>query len=245
MWRNLDLDLLRTLAVARDAGGFGQAARQLGRTPSAISLQMQRLEQQAGHALWRKHGRTLALTQAGEMLLAYARRMLALNDECLHAMRGKSLAGSLRIGVPQDVGEESFPAVLARFARAHPSVHVEARVDRNVALLSALDQGMLDLALIVSREGRERAAHLGEVAMEWVGGAHFSLPAKGTPLPLVLFAEPCVFRTAALDALDGAGLPWRVAFTSPSLSVLWAAVGAGLGITARTALGRPRRLRRL
>jgi DNA-binding transcriptional LysR family regulator len=245
MWKNLDLDLLRTLAVAREAGGFGQAARRLGRTPSAISLQMQRLEDQAGEALWRKQGRTLVPTQAGEVLLGYARRMLALNDECLGALRGGALAGTLRVGVPQDLAAAPFPAVLARFARAHPAVHIEARVDRNRALLAALDQGALDLALILSRDGRERAVHLGEVPMEWVGGRHATLPAKGAPMPLALFTDPCVFRSAALDALDGAGIPWRVSFTSPSLSGLWAAVDAGLGFTARTAIGRPQRLRLL
>ena len=81
--------------------------------------------------------------------------------------------------------------------------------------------------------------------MEWIGGRRFPLPPKGAPLPLVLFEEPCVFRRAAIDALDQAGVAWRVVFTTPSLSVLWAAVDAGLGMTARTAMGRPRGLRRL
>jgi Bacterial regulatory helix-turn-helix protein, lysR family len=100
--RNLDLDVLRTLVTTHDVGGFAQATARLGRTPSAISLQMKRLQEELGTPLFRKHGRTLKLTEAGETALGYARRMLALNDELLETMQGATLAGTVRIGAPQD-----------------------------------------------------------------------------------------------------------------------------------------------
>src|SRR5258707_5551158 len=114
---NLDLDTLRTLIVAHDLGGYAQAAARLGRTPSAISFQMKRLQEMAGAQLFRKDGRGVALTEVGEIVLRYGRRMLALNDELLHAVRGTALAGSVRLGGSQDVTETVLPRVLSLFTR--------------------------------------------------------------------------------------------------------------------------------
>src|SRR5262249_43010260 len=116
---NLDLDVLRTLAVAMDLGSFARAAERLGRSQSAVSLQMRRLEAQVGRPVLSKRGRGVALTDAGEIVLGYARRMLALNDEALHAVRGAAVAGTVRLGMHQDCAEAWLPSVLARFARSH------------------------------------------------------------------------------------------------------------------------------
>src|SRR4051812_17493879 len=99
---NLDLDTLRTLVLAHDLGSYGQAAERLGRTPSAISLQMKRLQQDVGATLFRKEGRSLALTEVGHLVLRYGRRILEINDEAVDTARGASLAGSVRIGFAQD-----------------------------------------------------------------------------------------------------------------------------------------------
>ena len=243
---NLDMDVLRTLAVAMELGSFARAAERLGRSQSAVSLQMRKLEQQAGQSLFRKQGRGLALTEAGDVILSYARRMLELNDEAVAAVRGLAVEGSVRLGLPQDIAETRLPATLARFTRAHPSVHIEVKVDRNAVLLDHLTHGRLDLALLFSRgSGGTVVANerlIVQFPIAWIGPRHGAAAPPSAPLPLVLFEPPCLFRQAGIAALDAAGIPWRITFTSPSLSGLWAAVDAGLGVTVRTAEGMPDRL---
>ncbi|MFY3744655.1 LysR substrate-binding domain-containing protein [Anaeromyxobacter sp. Red801] len=241
-WPRFDLPLLHTLVAAVDAGGLVRAAARVGLTPSAVSLQMRRLEAQAGCALLRKQGRRLVPTPAGERLVSYARRLLQLDEEAHAALQEDAEAGVVRLGAPQDVAERWLPGELARFARTRPRVRLEVVIERSAALREALAGGRLDLALLFGEEV-PGAALLGELPMEWLASAALPRPARGEPLPLVLFDPPCAFRSAAIAALDGAGLPWRLALTSPSLSVLWASAAAGLGATARTPLGAPAALR--
>src|SRR5262245_8368763 len=144
---NLDLDTLRTLVVANDLGGYGEAARRLGRTPSAISLQMKRLQNEIGATLFRKDGRGVALTEAGEIVLRYGRRLLDLNDELLDTVRGASLKGSMRLGFSQDFAETILPAVLSQFTKHYPLVLMEVRIEGNAALVEAIEKGQLDIAL--------------------------------------------------------------------------------------------------
>jgi DNA-binding transcriptional LysR family regulator len=235
---NLDIDALRTLVAAFQLGGFNRAAEQVGRSQSAISQQIRKFEERLGRPLFRKNGRGLALTEAGETVLAYARRILELNDEAVAAVRGAELGGTVRFGMPGDFAETWLPAVLGRFKRAYPTVRVEATVDRNSALAEKLERGRLELALMLGLEARANSEVLAHLPMVWIGGADI-LRKSDEPLPLAVFEAPCFFRAAAIAALDGAGRPWRVAFTSPSLAGLWAALNAGLGITVRTAIGAP------
>jgi DNA-binding transcriptional LysR family regulator len=238
---NLDLDTLRTLIVAHDLGGYGQAATRLGRTPSAISLQMKRLQEAIGAQLFRKEGRGVALTEAGEIVLRYGRRMLALNDELLHAVRGAALAGSVRLGCSQDFAETVLPDVLAQFTRLYPLVQVEVRIEGNAAMVDAVEQGQLDLALAVGQADRTTAETVGTIELVWIAGEGFA-PRAGHPLPLVLLGPQCAFRKEVIQKLDEAQIAWRIAAVSPSLAGLWASAMGGLGITARSALGLPVRL---
>ncbi|CAO3436598.1 LysR substrate-binding domain-containing protein [Azospirillum doebereinerae] len=239
---NLDMDVLRALVIAMEHGGFARAAERLGRTQSAISLQMKKLEEQVGQPLFRKAGRTVALTDAGDLLLGYARRIVALNDEALSAARGRAMDGSLRVGFPQDLAERWLPAVLGAFHRAHPRVHIEAQVGRGRELRERVAQGALDLALafgeIGGGPGGTGAVTLACLPVAWVAPRGFRTE-PDAPLPLALLDAPCMFRQHGIDRLDGDGRPWRITFTSPSLSGLWAAVEAGLGVTVRTPLGLP------
>lgn len=236
-----DLDVLRSFASGIELGSFAKAADRLGRSTSAVSAQLKKLEEQAGTALLRKAGRGMALTDAGEVMLAYARRLLELNDQAAAAIRGSELAGRVRLGLQEDFGETLLPDVLGRFARAHPQVCIEARIARNAELRRQLDAGRLDLTL--AWETGARAAHdehLGKVPMRWIGAATTPRTLdRGEPLPLVMLEPPCLLRSTAIDALDRAGIAWRVAFSSASLAGVWAAVAAGLGITLRTPLGLP------
>jgi DNA-binding transcriptional LysR family regulator len=244
-----DLDVLRSFVIGVELGSFVKAADRVGRSTSAVSAQIKKLEDQAGTPLFRKAGRGLALTEAGETMLAYARRLLDLNDEAATAVQGVELEGWVRLGLQEDFGERLLPEVLGRFARAHPKVRIEARVVRNAELVERVTSGRLDLALAWSDD--LRTAHcerIGEVPMCWVGPSSERIDwdtSSAEPMPLVTLEMPCLLRTAATKALDQAGIAWRVAFISPSLGGLWAAAAAGLGITIRTPLGLPDKVRRL
>lgn len=242
---NFDMDVLRTFVAGADLGSFSRAAARVGRSQSAVSSQLRKLELQAGCPLVRKQGRGLVLTGAGEILLSYARRLLELNDEAVDAVRGERLDGWVRLGLPQDFAEGWLPSVLGRFARAHPAVRIEVVAGRNADLLPRIGRGTLDLALAWGEPEGAHAERLTDVPMAWIGGAATPCWRVGEPLPLVAFETPCRFRAAATAALDAAGMPWRLAFTSPGLSGLWAAVAAGLGITLRTTFGLPGGVRRM
>ncbi len=241
---NLDMDVLRTLVTAQRLGGFNRAAEQVGRSQSAVSQQIHKLEERIGQPLFQKRGRGLVPTEAGETVLAYARKILDLNDEAVEAVRGASLEGAVRFGLPTDFSETWLPMALGRFKRSHPGVRVEATTDRNAVILERLDKGQLDLAVAIGRSKRSDAQVIATLPMAWIGPAEGPLPwHAGEPVPQAMFEAPCLFRTAATDALDAAGIPWTISFTSPSLPGLWAAVNAGLGITLRTSAGLPRSLR--
>ncbi|HTK02803.1 MAG TPA: LysR substrate-binding domain-containing protein [Bordetella sp.] len=254
---NLDIAALRTLVIGMDLGSFAKAADRVGRSTSAISAQIKKLEDQAGAPLFRKSGRGLALTDAGEVMLDYARRLVGLNDEAAVATRGLDMEGWIRLGLQEDFGEALLPQLLGRFARAHPKVRIEARVARNTELQERFDAGQLDLALLWNSAGdvddpaaqpsgggtRERIAR---PRMCWIGSALVPWrPESGEPLPLIAFDRPCLFTQAATTALDRARIPWRLVFTSPSLNGLWAATAAGLGMNVRTPYGLPASVRPL
>ncbi|WP_266156523.1 LysR substrate-binding domain-containing protein [Dyella silvatica] len=244
-----DLDVLRSFALGMELGSFAKAADRLGRSTSAVSAQLKKLEEQAGTPILRRLGRGMALTEAGEIMLTYARRLLELNDEAAAAIHGGELEGWIRLGMQEDFGEVLLPEVLGRFARAHPKVRIEARIARNTELLDRVSSGRLDLALAWDAgHGLPQVQHLGEVAMCWIGPAQSAgqwQRDSGEPLPLVTLEAPCILRTAAIDALDRAGIPWRIAFTSASLAGIWAAVAAGLGVALRTPIGLPAHVRPL
>lgn len=242
---NLDMDVLRTFVIGFELGSFARAADRLGRSQSSMSTQLRKLEDQIGLPIVKKSGRGLALTTAGESLLSYAKRLLELNDEAVDSIRGSDLEGWVRLGLPQDFADSMLPAVLGRFAKAHPRVRVEVQVDRSVSLIEKTIKGDLDMALVWGDSSTSpNAQRIAELAISWIG--HPDWPGRhrpgSEPLPLIAFEPPCSFRSAGVDALDAAGIPWRLVFTSPSLSGLWAAAEAGLGITLRTTLSLPKTL---
>jgi DNA-binding transcriptional LysR family regulator len=239
-----DLDVLRSFVAGVELGSFGRAADRLGRSTSAVSAQLKKLEEQAGVPLLRKAGRGLALTDAGETMLAYARRLLDLNDQASVAVRGTRLQGRVRLGLQEDFGEILLPRVLGQFARAHPQVRIEARVARNAELLERVAAGELDLALAWDHDAaRPHGQRLAELPLCWIGPAATG-PARDADgaWPLVAFEAPCLFRSRATDALDRAGIAWTSAFISPSLAGLWAAVSAGLGLDGAHAAGAAHRV---
>ncbi|BFO55417.1 LysR substrate-binding domain-containing protein [Acidovorax sacchari] len=254
-----DLDVLRTFATGVALGSFASAADRLGRSTSAVSAQLKKLEAQSGTPLLRKSGRGLVLTDAGETLLAYAHRLLALNDEAVAAVGGSQLRGLVRLGLQEDLGETLLPAVLGRFARAHPHVRIEVCVARSAELRERFALGQLDLALLWDAGidlSCVRAEPIMRLPLHWIGPAALDtldapwwlgLSGPGGverhPLPLVLLDAPCPLRQIVTAALERAGIPWRHAFNSASLAALWAATSAGLGLSVRTAFGLPAHVR--
>jgi DNA-binding transcriptional LysR family regulator len=236
MNRNFDMDVLRSLAALADHGTLAQAAARVGRTQAALSLQMRRLEGQAGEAIFRRDSRRLELTEAGEVLLSYARRILALNDEAQQAMRRSVVSGEVRFGASQDFGEAWLPPVLAQFRKAHPSVGLEVRVDGGTKLVASVEAGELDVALALGLGDRPNAICIGQLPLVWIAHRDFSWD-RASALPLALFTSPCRFRSKGIAELDAAAIPWSIALTSPSLYGVWAAVNAGLGVTVRTPEG--------
>lgn len=244
--RNLtfDLDVLRSFVLGIELGSFAKAADRLGRSTSAVSAQLKRLEEQVGQPIVRKSGRGMVLTSRGETLFSYAKRLLALNEEATTAVRGADLEGCVRLGLQEDFGENLLTEALGSFARAHPLVRIEARVARNAELIDLVSSGQLDLALAWdSGQTLPYTRFIAALPMCWIGQENGRPNLQGGPLPLIAFESPCLMRSAATGALDRAGIPWRLAFTSASLSGIWAAVGAGLGITVRTPAGLPKSLR--
>lgn len=237
---NYDMDILRTFVLGVEQGSFARAAERVGRSASAVSLQLKKLEQQCGHALLAKNGRGLELTEAGRAFLPFAQRILEANDQANLAMRAiEPLSGRLAIGVPQDFAETWLPDLLARFCHLHPEVTVHVKVDRATSLLDQVARDGLDLALVWQRSGVDDREWVWRTQMLWLG--HESMLERPMPerIPFVGFEAPCVFRQAAAEALDAAGLSWRQCVESPGLSGIWAALKAGLGITVRTRMGLP------
>ena len=252
-----DLEVLQSFSTGVALGSYARAADRLGRSTSAVSAQLKKLESQAGTALFRKAGRGLELTEAGETMLVYARRLLELNEEAATAVRTRDLQGSVRLGLQEDFGETLLPGVLGRFARAHPNVRIEACVARSAELHDRLALGRLDLVLAwdaAPNPGAPPGEPVISLPLHWIGPAAEGTLAqswwgarcagrKDEPLPLVLLEAPCPLRSLVVAALDRAGIPWRHAFASSSLAALWAATAAGLGLSVRTPFGLPAQVR--
>ncbi|OBS09439.1 LysR substrate-binding domain-containing protein [Acidihalobacter prosperus] len=228
----LDTDVLQSFVAIAETGSFTRAAQQVFRTPSALSMQIKRLEEMLGKSLFVRGARRVALTPEGELLLGYGRRLLRLNEETVAQFLAPALEGRVRFGTPDDVGTRILPDVLAQFARSHPAVEVDVTMGASLVLLSRLDEGELDL-ILVTADGDGELAGRGEAVhsepLVWTcreGGA----ASQRTPIPLALANHGCVWRKTALSALDRAGLPYRIAYTSEHCAGQEAAMLADLAV---------------
>ncbi|WP_397396718.1 LysR substrate-binding domain-containing protein [Phenylobacterium sp.] len=228
---NLDLDLIRTFVTIADTRSFTRTGERLGRTQSAISLQVRRLEDRLGVKLLARDPRRVGLTEAGEAFLPKARRLLRVNDEILAELTGEDLEGEVRLGAPEDFATVYLPDILGAFARAHPRVALAVTCDLTLNLLDRLQAGALDLAL-VKREplGPDLGVRVWREPLVWVAADRAVLKPEA-PAPLVIAPAPCVYRRRAVAALEARGRTWRAAYTSPSLAGQHAALRAGLGLT--------------
>lgn len=231
MKRNLDLDLLRTFVTIAATGSFTRAGEQLGRTQSAISLQVKRLEDLVGQTLLDRGPRRLVLTPAGERLVGQARRMLRYNDELLAELSEPDLSGAVRLGVPEDFATAHLPGVLAAFTQAHPLVELEVTCDLTLNLLPRFEAGDFDLVLVKREpEAAPEGIRVWREPLVWVGRDRQAV-AGLERVPLIVSPQPCVYRQRAIAALEATGRRWRIAYTSTSLGGAQAAARAGLGVT--------------
>jgi DNA-binding transcriptional LysR family regulator len=225
----LDLDQLRTFVAIADSGSFTRAADLVFKTQSAVSMQMRRLEERLGRPIFERDGRASRLTEDGERLLGYARRMIRLSDETVAAFDETELSGSVRLGTPDDYADRFLPEILARFARSNPRVEVSVVCEQSSDLIHKARTGDLDLA-IVTYCGEGAVEVLRSEPVLWVAANQYCA-ADEEILPLALFKPPCMWRNTAVSALTEAGRKYRVLYQSANSTAIAAAVLAGLAVT--------------
>ena len=230
MIRNLDLAALRALAAVADSGGVTRAAGFLHLTQSAVSMQLKRLEEAVDQPLLQREGRGVRLTAAGEQMLGFARRIIALNDEALRVMTGPEHEGRITLGAPHDIVLPTLPGVLRRFGAAFPRVELQL-VTANTGRLKAMHgRGEVDLILTTETAVGPDGEALVDLPLLWVGAAGGRAGSE-RPLPLA-FENDCIFRPAVTAALDAAGVPWRMVTHTDSLRTVEAVVAADLAVHA-------------
>lgn len=230
MPRNLDLTALRSFVTAIEAGGVTRAANQLHLTQSAVSMQLKRLEEALGQPLLDRAGRGVAPTAQGEQLLAYGRRILALNDEVWARMNDDCYEGELTFGVPSDIIYPNIPGILRRIDREYPRMRVKLISSYTLKLRELLACGEVDLILTTENDTPPEAEHLATERLVWVG-APDGTAWRHRPLRLA-FERGCLFRPWALEALDAADIAWEMAVDTGSTRTVEATVAADLAIHA-------------
>lgn len=229
----LDPELLRTFLAFVDGGSLARASEVVGRTPSAVTAQMQRLQDVVGEPLLEPRGRGRALTRAGRELAVHARRVLAAHRAAWLAVKAGAHDGPLRLGATQDFTGTLLPDLLRDYAQAAPRVALELRIGRTAELADQFARGAIDILLCLRQGPSADEVGVLREPMQWLA-AEAGLAGAPSPIPLAVLDAPCAFRDAALAALDAAGLDYRIVATSPSLSGLLTAVRAGLAVTLRT-----------
>jgi DNA-binding transcriptional LysR family regulator len=228
--RNLDITTLRALVAVTDHGGVTRAAAMLNLTQSAVSMQIKRLEEMLGLALFDRGNRRVSLTASGEQLVRYARRILALNDEAVGRLTEDLYEGELRLGVPHDIVYPVVPRVLKQFKAAYPRVNVHLRSSSTVKLREEFTRGEVDLILTTEEGVDDGGETLTEMALRWTG-APGGTSWKRRPLRLA-FCTNCIFRPIVLRKLEQAGIDWEMAVLSEDDRAVEALVSADLAVGA-------------
>ncbi len=231
MYRNLDLQLIRTFAVVAQHGSMTVAGNVLAQTQGAVSQQIKRLEDVLGCALFIRDRRSLRLTESGERLQGHARRLMALNDEIWNDMVQTTVAGTVRLGVPYDLVGTCIAPIVRSYCAHHPSVDIDLMCAASPDLLTALATGAIDLAIVEEPVGPSAGECVSIERLVWVGAKDGNAHLK-QPLPISIVAETCTFRSALLNALAVHGRAWRAVYDHGNLEVTTATVRADLTVSA-------------
>lgn len=232
---DVDTSVLRTFLALAETGSFSRTGVLVGRSQSAVSEQIRKLEDMFGRVLLERTTRHVRLTAEGEKFLQHARAMVAQADAMLARFRAPDIEGEVRFGSPEDFASAYLPDILGVFAAAHPAVELHVTCQLTLPLVEDFEAGAQDL-IIVKQDPERRytsSRPLWRERLVWVAAASltpsFAEATRGRPLPLVLSPSPCVYRSRATRTLEGAGVTWTGVFTSPSFAGQAAAVRAGLG----------------
>jgi DNA-binding transcriptional LysR family regulator len=226
---NLDPDLLRAFVAVADHRSFTRAAASLNRTQSAVSMQIKRLEDRLGVELFSRTKANVNLSAAGEGLLGYARRILTLNEEAVGRLAERKVEGVVRLGVMDDYGTFVIPPLLVNFFAGYPKIHVEMETGLTASMQARLGEAY-DLVIAMHPEGRGEGEFLRREQAVWAAGPSHAVEEQ-EPLPVALYPQGCLFRKWAIEALDAAKRPWRLAFVSQSLAAVEAVAAQGLAVT--------------
>ena len=226
---DLTPDLLRTFTAAGQTLNFTRAAQMLNLTQSAVSVHIRKLEQGLGKPLFHRIPRGVELTPDGLTLLAYAEKILTLQNQAVTHLAAPVVQGRIRIGAAEDYAALHLPRILQQFARKFPRVQVDLFCDLSNDLQDMLHDGKLDLCLRNTPDLPPGATYLRDEPLVWIAG-ETAWPEENSPLPLALYHTGCIYRQWALDALTKRQIPHRVAYTSPSISGILAAVQSGLAV---------------
>ncbi|WP_158817778.1 LysR family transcriptional regulator [Methylocapsa sp. S129] len=226
----LDTDQLRSFLAIVDTGSFTRAAERVNKTQSAVSMHVRRLEEQLGCALFVKQGRGARLSEEGEKLIDFARRMMQIEAGAMAALSRKGLSGRVRLGIPDDYTEFFLADILTRFCQRHPLVETSVVCDASMSLAPAVRARALDLAVVTDTEGMQDVEVIREDRLVWVASKRFQ-HAPDAPLPLALSSTICVWRKVAEEALRNCNRATRPLLASNNYSAIAPVVRAGLAVT--------------
>lgn len=227
---SIDTITLQCFIAVAETGSFTKAAERVGRTQSAISQQMNKLENLLGKPLL-KRGKAFFLTPEGDIFLGYARQIFALHREAMDRFIEPELEGEVRFGLPENFASVYLSEVLGDFLHIHPRILLNIECDLTLNLFDRFKNKEFDLVLVKMNRPEDfpNGLDVWSEPLKWVGDA--SLIHAKKPVPLVLSPNPCVYRASAIKALEEAGRSWRLVFSSPSYAGAVAAVKASMGIT--------------
>lgn len=227
----IDLDLLQTFVSVVDSGGFTRAGDRVNRTQSTISQQIKKLEEQVGRALLvrQRACRSVQLTEDGERLLGYARRLVGLAREVGDMMSCADIRGVVSLGIPEDFPIDQLIRLITGFNQRFPDIRLDISNGLSSSLISQMERRELDMAVVKRNTGDGEAIATWPEHLSWVAGP--DLPLDQDTVPLVVYAPGCLYRERAIRALELAGRRWRIAFASPSLTSIQAAISANLGLS--------------
>ena len=227
----LDIELLRSFVSVVDAGGFTRAGERVHRTQSTVSQQIKRLEDAVGKPLLVRNGKQATPTDEGERLLSYARRILMLEAEARDVVSRPGHDGVLRLGIPEDFAAYRLTELVSDISRVRPGLRLNVRSGLSVILGDLLERGELDLALLKRETGSAGGLAAWPENLHWVTSREHEIDLDNGPVPLIVGDQGCLYRNRMIHALESAGRAWRIAFWSPNLSGIHAALSAGLGVS--------------